>query len=112
MIEYIFDIDDHDMVRFVMSEKKEDVEHQIISLMKRVLDYFEIGLDKLLLETTALGEPIPKDSTVASEYRVIERSLLKYPEEILTTQMDKISELKNEVDKIGQDIHSDDIVLD
>lgn len=79
--------------------------------MKRVLDYFEIGLEKLLDETTALEDAYDPDKEIASEYRIIEKSLLRYPEEILKTQGDRIHELKNQIDALGVKLQRDEFAI-
>lgn len=57
IIEKIFDINDENFHDFILSEEKEDVEHQLIILMKRVLDFMEIGLKDILEKSTELVEP-------------------------------------------------------
>lgn len=111
MVEYLFDIPDSHMLNFIMSDDKESVEHSIIALMKRVLDYFEIGFEKLLSETSALAESIQDTGWIPSEYILIEKALLQYPEEILKTQSAKIHELKNQIDTIGLKCKKNEISL-
>ncbi len=41
VIEDIFDISDEFFHDFLLSEDKEDIEHQLIILMKRILDFVE-----------------------------------------------------------------------
>ncbi len=56
VIEEVFNVDDEHLHEFIHSEEKEDIEHQLIILMKRMLDYVEIGIKELLEKTTELSE--------------------------------------------------------
>ena len=99
MIEYIFDVDDEHMMAFVMSEKKEDIQNSIIILMKKVLDYFEEGLRELIKNTIALNQVYNKEQP-SSEFIAIKNTLIRYPEEILLTQTDRMQKLKMQIDMI------------
>jgi hypothetical protein len=43
VIEEVFDVDDEHFHDFILSEEKEDIEHQLIILIKRILDFMEAG---------------------------------------------------------------------
>ncbi len=44
VIEEVFDVGDEYFHDFLICEEKEDIEHRLILLMKRILDYVEAGL--------------------------------------------------------------------
>ena len=92
IIEKIFDINDENFHDFILSEEKEDVEHQLIILMKRVLDFMEIGLKDILEKSTELVEP--RWEYLKDEYLVIEATLKKYPITIMQSEKENINKVK------------------
>ncbi len=77
---------------FILSEEKEDVEHRLILLMKRILDYIENGLRDMMAHSEQLYEPI--DDHVKDEFIIIKSALLQYPTTIMTSQKEAIKSLK------------------
>jgi hypothetical protein len=53
-----------------MSEEKEDIEHRLIILMKRVLDFIEIGLREMLENAQHLDKAII-DNHIRKEFSII-----------------------------------------
>ncbi len=98
VIEEVFDVDDEYFHDFILSEEKEDVEHRLIILMKRILDYVENGLRDMVEHSEQLNEPI--DDHIKDEFLIIKSALLQYPTEIMTSQKDDIESLKIEVDAV------------
>lgn len=88
IIEEVFDVRDTYFTQFILSDHREDIEHQLVILFKRVLDFIEDALRDMLAHIDHLDEPIVDH--VRSEYEVIEASLLKYPEIIFHAQSDEI----------------------
>lgn len=103
IIEKIFDINDENFHDFILSEEKEDVEHQLIILMKRVLDFMEIGLKDILEKSTELVEP--RWEYLKDEYLVIEATLKKYPITIMQSEKENINKVKISVDEVAARIH-------
>lgn len=97
VIEEVFDVDDQYIQNFLMSEEKEDIEHRLIILMKRVLDFIEQGLGELLEHVEHLDKPIV-DNHIRKEYNIIHDTLLQYSALILESESEHITELKLEVD--------------
>ena len=58
VIEEVFDVDDEMFHDFLLSENKEDIEHRLIILIKRVLDFIETGLREMFQNTKHLEKPI------------------------------------------------------
>jgi hypothetical protein len=58
VIEEVFDVDDEHMHDFLLSEKKEDIEHRLIILIKRVVEFIREGLKTMFQNTTSLDGPI------------------------------------------------------
>ena len=54
VIEEVFDVDDEHFHDFLMSETKETIEHELIILIKRVLDFIEKGLKDMFENTQTL----------------------------------------------------------
>jgi len=77
VVEEVFDVDDEHMSIFLMSEEKEDIEHRLIILIKKVLDYIEAGLKEMLSTMNNLEEPII-DGQVKKECTVIQDTLAQY----------------------------------
>ena len=102
IIEEVFDVRDTYFTQFILSDHREDIEHQLIILFKRVLDFIENALKDLLTQIDHLDEPVYDH--VRSEYEVVEASLLKYPAVIFHSQRDEIHRLKNQVDTIFHDL--------
>lgn len=104
VVEEVFDVDDCYIQDFLMSEEKEDIEHRLIILMKRVLDFIEIGLKEMLGHTTHLDKPII-DNHIRKEFSIIRDTLLQYSWLILESEWDHIRNLKLEVDTIVHKIN-------
>jgi hypothetical protein len=98
VIEEVFDVDDEYVHDFILSEEKEDTEHRLIILMKRILDYVENGLKDMIEYSEQLDTPI--DDHVKDEFLIIKSALLQYPEEIMSSQKNAIKSLKIGVDII------------
>ncbi len=98
VIEEVFDVEDEYFHDFILSEEKEDVEHRLIILMKRILDYVENGLRDMIEHSEQLNEPI--DDHIKDEFLIIKSALLQYPSEIMTSQKDAIESLKIQVDAV------------
>lgn len=98
VIEDVFDISDEFFNDFLLSEDKEDVEHQLIILMKRILDFVEQWLKTMLEQSKHLDTPI--DGHIRKEFDIIQQTLVQYPEIILTEQRTQIESLKHEVEKV------------
>lgn len=98
VIEEVFDVDDEYFHDFIFSEEKEDVEHRLIILMKRILDYVENGLKDMIEHSEQLGTPI--DDHIKDEFLIVKSALLQYPEEIMSSQKGSIEALKIEVDAV------------
>ena len=98
VIEEVFDVEDEYFHDFILSEEKEDVEHRLIILMKRILDYVENGLRDMITHSEQLDEPI--DDHIKDEFLIIKSALLQYPAEIMTSQKSAIEGLKIEVDAV------------
>lgn len=98
VIEEVFDVEDEYFHDFILSEEKEDVEHRLIILMKRILDYVENGLRDMITHSEQLDEPI--DDHIKDEFLIIKSALLQYPTEIMTSQKNAIEGLKIEVDAV------------
>lgn len=97
VIEEVFDVDDEYIHDFLISEEKEDIEHRLIILMKRVLDFVELGLRELLQNVEHLDKPII-DGHVRKEFDIIRDTLLQYSAVILESEGEHVRELKLEVD--------------
>lgn len=98
VIEEVFDVEDAYFHDFILSEEKEDVEHRLILLMKRILDYIENGLRDMMAHAEQLDEPI--DDHVKDEFIIIKSALLQYPTTIMTSQKEAIGSLKISVDTV------------
>ncbi len=48
LIEQVFDIPDESMHAFILLEQRNDIEHALIALMKRMLDHLMVGLQELV----------------------------------------------------------------
>ncbi len=98
VVEEIFDIDDIYLHDFLLCEEKEDIEHRLIILMKRILDYIEIGLKDIIEHSEHLDMPI--GDHLKDEYLIIKSALKKYPGEIMESQKNSIASLKIESDAL------------
>ena len=98
VIEEVFDVGDEYFHDFILCEDKEDLEHQLILLMKRMLDFVERGLQNLLIQTIHLDSPI--DKHINKEFEIIQQTLIKYPYIILSEEKNHIETLKHEVEKV------------
>jgi hypothetical protein len=47
VIEEVFDVNDKDFQDFLLSEEREDIEHRLIILIKRILDFIDSGLKEM-----------------------------------------------------------------
>lgn len=99
VIEEVFDVDDEIFGDFLLSENKEDIEHRLIILIKRVLDFIETGLKEMLQNTKHLDKPIV-DGHIRKEFIIIRDSLLQYSGIILESEGNRIRELKLGVDEL------------
>ena len=93
VVEEVFDVDDEHMSIFLMSEEKEDIEHRLIILIKKVLDYIEAGLKEMLSTMNNLEEPII-DGQVKKECTVIQDTLAQYSLLFLESEWNHIRELQ------------------
>lgn len=98
LVEEIFDIPDEDMNAFIVLEDREDVEHTLIILMKRMLDHLEVGLAHLIAQSPHLSIKI--DETLHPEFIVLDKMLHKFPETFFETEKDRIAALKNDVNTL------------
>lgn len=98
VIEEVFDVDDEYFHDFILSEEKEDVEHRLIILMKRILDYVENGLKDMIEHSGQLDTPI--DDHIKDEFLIVKSALLQYPQEIMSSQKNAIKELKIQIDGV------------
>ncbi len=99
VIEEVFDVDDEYTHDFLMFEGKEDIEHRLIILMKRVLDFIETGLKEMLKNIQYLDKPIV-DGHIRKEFSIIHDTLLQYSRLILESEGEHIRGLKLQVDEI------------
>lgn len=103
VIEEVFDVDDEHFHDFLMSENREDIEHRLIILIKRVLDFIEAGLREMLQNTQHLDKPIT-DNHIRKEFSVIRDTLFQYSGLILESEGKHIRELKLQVDELTHKI--------
>lgn len=99
VIEEVFDVDDIHFHDFILSESREDIEHRLIILIKRVLDFIEKGLAEMFQNMENLDEPIV-DGHIRSEFTVIETTLHQYSGIILESEGAHIRDLKIQVDNL------------
>jgi hypothetical protein len=104
IIEEVFDVDDAHFHDFIHAQEKEDVEHQLIILIKRVLDFIELWIHELIDHTTTLREPIW--DYLKDDFIVIQAALKKYPTLILASQKDTIHKLQISVNTLANRIHA------
>jgi hypothetical protein len=86
------------MHSFVILEDREDVEHSLIILMKRMLDHLEVGLTELIAQSPHLIHPIEEQPH--SEYILLEKNLHTLPHVFLETEKDRIAAIKNSVQEL------------
>lgn len=98
LVEEIFDIPDEHMHSFVILEDREDVEHSLIILMKRMLDHLEVGLTELISQSPHLSKPIEEQPH--SEYILFEKNLHSLPHVFMETEKERIAALKNSVHEL------------
>lgn len=103
VIEEVFDVDDEHFHDFILSENKEDVEHRLIILIKRVLDFIKTGLKEMFQNTKHLDKPII-DGHVRKEFSIVQDSLYQYSGIILESEWNHIREIKLQVDSLVQKI--------
>ncbi len=99
VIEEVFNVDNEHFHDFLLSESREDIEHRLIILIKRVLDFIERGLGEMFQNMENLDEPI-ENGHIRKEFTVIESSLLQYSGLILESEGSHIHELKIQVDAL------------
>ncbi len=95
LIEMVFDIPDESMYDFVLLEQREEIEHSLVALMKRMLDHLEVGLKEMVAQSPHLTGK--KDSNLHPEYIVLQKNLSKLPNIFFETDKDKIATLKQSV---------------
>ena len=100
LVEQIFDIPDEHMQSFVILEDREDVEHSLILLMKRMLDHLEVGLTELIAQSPHLNKPIEEQPH--SEYILLEKNLEKFPSIFMETEKERIAAIKNDVNDLHE----------
>lgn len=103
VIEEVFDVDDTLFNNFIFSENKEDVEHRLIILIKRVLDFIKTGLKEMFQNIKHLDKPII-DNHIRKEFSIIQDSLHQYSGIILESEWNHIREIKLQVDSLVQKI--------
>lgn len=103
VIEEVFDVDDEHFHDFILSESREDIEHRLIILIKRVLDFIETGLREMFQNVKHLDKPIV-DGHIRKEFSIITDTLLQYSSLILESEGNHIRELKMQVDGLLQKI--------
>lgn len=103
VIEEVFDVNDELFNDFIFSEEKEDIEHRLVILIKRVIDFIEAGLKEMFQNIKHLDKPII-EGHVRKEFSVIEDTLYEYSGLILESEGNHIRELKLQVDTLVQKI--------
>jgi hypothetical protein len=101
VVEEVFDVHNDYVSQFLISEEKEDIEHRLIILIKRVLDYIEEGLKKMLTDTENLDQPVT-EGHIRKECTIIEDTLAQYSTLVLESEWDHIRELKLQIDTVVQ----------
>jgi hypothetical protein len=99
VVEEVCNVDNEHMHNFLMSEEKEDIEHGLIILMKRVLDFIEAGLKEMLTNIHHLDQPIV-NGEVRKECNVIQDTLAQYSSLVLESEWKHIRELKLRIDTV------------
>lgn len=99
VIEEVFNVDNEHFHDFLLSESREDIEHRLIILIKRVLDFIERGLREMFQNMENLDGPIV-DGHIRKEFAIIQSSLLQYSGLILESEGNHIRELKIQVDAL------------
>ena len=100
IIEEVFDIPDEDMHPFVLLEWREDIEHDLIIVIKNILLALRDVLQKMLEPLTNLKES--RKNPLPSAYIIIEKTLLALPNMLLSEEENKIQKLKHEIQMIYQ----------
>lgn len=95
LIERIFDIPDESMHAFVMLEERENVEHALIALMKKMLDHLEVWIRELIGHSWNLSIK-PQDYRHA-EFIVLQKNIWKLPNIFFETEKNKIAALQQTV---------------
>lgn len=103
VIEEVFNVDNEHFHDFLLSEKREDIEHRLIILIKRVLDFIDSGLKEMFQNTQHLDKPII-DGHVRKEFSIIRDTLQQYSWLILESEWDHIREIKIQVDTLVAEI--------
>lgn len=99
VIEEVFNVDNIHFHDFLLSESREDIEHRLILLIKRVIDFMERGMKEMLQNLQELDEAIV-DKHIRKEFDVIRNTLLQYSGLILESEGVHIRELKTQVDSL------------
>lgn len=99
VIEEVFNVDNIHFHDFLLSESREDIEHRLILLIKRVIDFMERGMKEMLQNLQELDEAIV-DGHIRKEFDVIRSTLLQYSSLILESEGVHIRELKTQVDSL------------
>lgn len=103
VIEEVFDVNDEHFWDFLLSEEREDIEHRLILLIKRIIDFIEWGMKNMFENIWELSEAIT-DGHIRKEFDVIRSTLHEYTSLILDSEGDHIRELKNQVSNLMVDI--------
>jgi len=103
VIEEVFDVDDVHFHDFLLSESREDIEHRLILLIKRVIDFIERGMKEMLQNIQELDESIV-DGHIRKEFDVIRSTLVQYSGLILESEGNHIRDLKTQVDALVAEI--------
>lgn len=103
VIEEVFDVGDENFQDFLLSEEREDIEHRLIILIKRILDFIDAGLKEMFQNTQHLDQPIV-DGHIRAEFNVIRDTLHKYSWVILESEWGHIRELKIQIDDLAAKI--------
>lgn len=103
VIEEVFNVDDEHFHDFLLSEKREDIEHRLIILIKRVLDFIDSGLKEMFQNIQHLDAPIV-DGHIRKEFTVIRDTLHQYSWIILESEGNHVRELKIQVDSLVLEI--------
>lgn len=103
VIEEVFNVDNEHFHDFLLSESREDIEHRLILLIKRVIDFIERWISEMLENMQELDEGI-SDGHIRKEFDVIRSTLHEYTSLILDAEGEHIRELKNQVSDLMVEI--------
>jgi hypothetical protein len=102
IVEAVFDVHDDSFHGFIVSEIREEIEHNLIILMKRSLDMLEVALAEELKEAHNLTSKNAKNDT---EFEVIQATLQKLPKMIFEEVRALIDPLKIQIDVWSRESH-------